>query len=86
MRTILISFRADIVQSKQTGSEEIDVSVANDSHELATETIGEGTYEEALGNELADFDEDTQPVSITQESSASRRQRRMVIDFEDDEE
>ncbi|XP_042038016.1 uncharacterized protein LOC121783898 [Salvia splendens] len=80
------SFRADTVQSKQTGSEEIDVSVANDSHDLTTETIGERTNEEALGNELADFDEDTQPVSITQESSASRRQRRMVIDFEDDEE
>ncbi|XP_042002147.1 protein timeless homolog isoform X1 [Salvia splendens] len=80
------SIRADIVQSKQTGSKEIDVSVAKDSHDLATETIGEGTYEEALGDELADFDEDTQPVSITQESSASRRQRRMVIDFEDDEE
>ncbi|KAL1552794.1 protein timeless isoform X1 [Salvia divinorum] len=76
----------DIVQSKQTVSEEIDVSVANDSHDLTTETIGEGTYEEVLGDELADFDEDTQPVSITQESSASRRQRRMVIDFEDDEE
>ncbi|KAH6784021.1 hypothetical protein C2S52_008980 [Perilla frutescens var. hirtella] len=89
---IQVSERDELVQSKQKGSHENDGAVGSD---IATETIGEGnlnilddskTSEQPFDDELEDFDEDAEPVSITQENSASRRQRRMVIDFEDDEE
>lgn len=92
--TMVSSSRDELEQSKQMGSQETDAAVGD----IATKTIGEGnldildskTYEEAeksqhpLDDELADSDEDTEPVTITQENSAVRRQRRMVVDFEDD--
>lgn len=90
------SSRDELVHSKQMVSQETDAAVSD----IATKTIGERnlnildskTYEEAeksqhpLDDEFVDFDEDTEPVNITEENSAMRRQRRMVIDFEDDEE
>lgn len=88
----------ELVQSKPIGSPETDTEVPDDSSDMATEPTGDGnildsksnmeaeTSHHLLDDELADFDEDTEPVNVSQENGASRRQRRMVMEFEDDEE
>lgn len=37
-------------------------------------------------DELADFDEEMEPVETLQDKSALKRRKRMVIDLEDDDE
>lgn len=97
---IILFSRDEFQQSNRMGAVEIDAAIPNHSSDMETEAIGAGNLNESnaksdnsqhqlddvLVDELADFDEDTEPVNTTQENGALRRRKRMVIDFEDDEE
>ncbi|KAK6131802.1 hypothetical protein DH2020_034460 [Rehmannia glutinosa] len=88
-----------LAQSNETGAEEVDTAIVDHSSdsEIETTRIDSGKlfekadssqqqlFDDMLVDELADFDENTDPVS-TQENSSSRRRLRMVIDFDDDDE
>ncbi|KAK6135143.1 hypothetical protein DH2020_031134 [Rehmannia glutinosa] len=97
-RNTQVSESDQLAQSNETGAEEVGTAVVDhlttriDSLKESdgklfkkADSSQQQLFDDMLVDELADFDENTDPVS-TQENSASRRRLRMVIDFDDDDE